>query len=211
MTLRSFDLSNRAEILKNDPLRDFFVWWREPITKARMRAFKTCVERATSEAPIQRFLEKHPMFLVLHLRGGHGRWVIPQKRLGSEYVTDFMIGEKHSGGHRWTAVELESPRARLFTKHGVPSKALNQGMQQIRDWRSWLQSNRDYAMHPRSMDGLGLTDISASPTGLLLIGRRSLLQPDDKKRRLQLEQDSNVRIQTYDWLIEWAGASVRAE
>jgi hypothetical protein len=35
---------------------------------------------------MQSYLSAHPELLIQHLGGGHGRWVIPQKRLGAEYL-----------------------------------------------------------------------------------------------------------------------------
>jgi hypothetical protein len=35
-----------------------------------------------------------------------------------------MIGDKDSTGHRWIAVELESPHAAMFTKSGNESANL---------------------------------------------------------------------------------------
>jgi hypothetical protein len=47
---------------------------------------------------LQRHLATNPLLLVQHLGGGGGRWMLSQKRLGSEYVPDFVIGERSSGG-----------------------------------------------------------------------------------------------------------------
>lgn len=41
---------------------------------------------------MQTFLAEHPHLLVQYMRYGHGRWVVPQQRLGAELVTDFVIG-----------------------------------------------------------------------------------------------------------------------
>ncbi len=75
-----------------------------------MAALRAAVDRATREEEIQAYLWDHPLMLVQHLGGGHGRWVIPKPRLGSEYIPDFIIGDRDSGGRRWIAVELEGPR-----------------------------------------------------------------------------------------------------
>src|SRR6266851_10069983 len=95
------------EYRRNDPLKDFFVWWDE-IHQDDVVRLREALDSASREEDIQQFLQDNPKFLIQHLGGGHGRWVIPKKRLG-EYVTDFMIGDKHSFGHEWQAVELESP------------------------------------------------------------------------------------------------------
>jgi hypothetical protein len=138
--------------------------------------------------------------LTPHLGAGHRQWVIPKQRLGAEYVPDFLVGDKDSMGVHWTAVELESPIARLFNKNGNPSQGLVQALRQIADWRTWLTNNRDYATRPLSQNGLGLRDIYGELPGLILIGRRQ--GGDVPARRRRLGRDYNIQIHSYDWLLE---------
>jgi hypothetical protein len=180
---------------------DSFAMW----DRARMSEVKDYVElleHSKNERPLQAFFYLHRHFLVEHLRGGHGRWAISQKRLGSEYVTDFMIGAAHSFGVDWVAVELESPRAALFTKSGDPSATLNHAIRQILNWRTWLTHNLSYATRPESEDGLGLSKLRPDVEGLVLIGRRSRLSDADNALRSQMSHDLNIAIHTYDYILD---------
>jgi len=188
------------EWLRTHDLREFFVWW-DQVTPGEKDELTSLLETADSERPIQAFLEKHPHVLIEHLGGGHGRWVIPQKRLGSEFIPDFVIGELSSIGYEWYLVELESPRAQMFTRAGHPTVELNRAINQIVSWRSWLTANRDYAARPRREQGLGLTDISPAPTGLILIGRRESEGETEALRR-QYTNDLRIAIHTYDFLVD---------
>lgn len=116
--------------LRKEQLGDYFVWW-DKISSGDVRNLNHAIESATCEEDIQKFLRDNPKFLIQHLGGGHGRWVIPKKKLGSEHVTDFLIGEKHSFGYEWQAVELESPLRQMFNKNGDPSRFLNHAIRQI--------------------------------------------------------------------------------
>lgn len=190
-----------AYALKDDPLSEALVWW-DDITDDDIAAYEAVLEAASDERPLQRHLAVNPMLLVQHLGGGHGRWVLSQKRLGSEYVTDFVISERSSSGFEWQFVELQSPKAKLFVPStGRMGPQLDEGLRQIQDWRRWLDNNRDYARRPRSRDGLGLVDASGSDPGLLVIGRATDLSDEDVQRRRQLDQQYNTRIHTYDWLV----------
>jgi hypothetical protein len=193
------------DIIRKDPLGEFFVWWLDFSTKD-ITAFKKCLARATREADLQKFLDAKPGLLAQQLGGGHGRWVIPQKRLGCEYVTDFMVGEKSSAGFEWYAVELESPMAKMFTKAGDPSRQLNHAIRQISDWRSWLERNQPYAARLRTEHGLGLTDISPRLPGLILIGRTSDIADSSNELRRQMMNELRIQIHSYDWLIGSNGA-----
>ena len=111
-----FKKRTREEVereIRSEPLGEFFVWWDE-ITEEQVQSFIDCVASAEREQEVQTFFEENPILLIQHLGGGHGRWVIPQKRLGAEYVPDFVIGERSSIGFEWQAVELERPTTRMF-------------------------------------------------------------------------------------------------
>ena len=61
---------------------------------------QTAIMTAADERPIQQFLQNHACLLTA-LLGGKDRYCIPQKRLGAEYVPDFIIGDVDSLGIRW--------------------------------------------------------------------------------------------------------------
>jgi len=178
----------------------FFVWW-DKVTLAEAAALRRAVENAESEHDIQSFLNENRSPLIQHLGGGHGRWVIPKKKLGAEYETDFVIGEKSSAGYEWMAVELESPTAHVFTKSGDFTAEANHAIRQITDWRVWLRSNISYAEKPRSDNGLGLLNIDPELPGLILMGRRNESRDRPDKRRY-LKSRLGIEIHSYDWLID---------
>jgi hypothetical protein len=53
-----------------------------------------------------------------------------------------------------------------------------------------------------------VTDITAHVPGIILMGRRRLVDPQTNERRRQMASDLNIQIHTYDHLVEaaWAGA-----
>ncbi|MEZ0579282.1 Shedu anti-phage system protein SduA domain-containing protein [Nocardioides sp. MH1] len=200
---------SRSYALEHDELARFAVPWLN-ITWEHINAYTEVLEFAETERPLQTHLAQYPLLLAQHLGGGHGRWVIPQKRLGAEYVPDFVIAEKHSGGFVWQFVELQSPQAKLFVpSSGRQSAQLDEGLRQILEWRRWLESNLDYARRPRSQHGLGLTEVGPRDKGLLIIGRERDLDDVDRQRRRQLSEVNSIAIHTYDWLAREAGARVR--
>lgn len=200
---------SRSAALLGDDLVDFLVWW-DDITRQDVDNYRRVLSAASDERPLQRHLARNPILLVQHLHGGHGRWVIPQKRLGSEYVTDFAIAEGSSSGNEWQFVELQSPKASLFVRSGRLSEQFDEGLRQIDEWRRWLAANRDYARRSRAAHGLGLDGASDRDKGLLIIGREDGLSDSDRERRRQLGDAHNVRIHTYDWLVREADARLNA-
>jgi Domain of unknown function (DUF4263) len=179
---------------------DLFVS-RDEITRDEITAYQSALDTSRDEADMQHSLEANPRMLIQHLTR-QCAWVIPQKRLGSEHVTDFVIAQEASGGLVWYAVELERPQAKMFNKNGDPSAVLNHALRQISDWRDWLSQNRDYAAKPLGRSGLGLIDIDPELEGLIIIGRDAEVdQRATASRRRRLERVNRVRIETYDWLL----------
>lgn len=159
------------------------------------------IETARDERPVQKFLQENPALLTLLVRGTDC-FVIPQKRLGAEYVPDFVVAFVDSAGIHWHLVELESPRARMFTKDGKSfGKECRKGINQLADWKQWLDDNVAYARKPQGENGLGLFDIRNDAPGIVLVGRRSTLTNKNEALRNQ-QQAANVMVHTYDWLIE---------
>lgn len=183
----------------------------DAITPQEVDAYDQALATAPDEAAMQRFLEVNPQLLIQHLGGGQGRWVIPKKRLGSEYETDFLIAEQDSTGLVWYAVELERPQAKLFNRNGDPSAPLTHALRQIADWRDWLSRNRDYAMRPREQSGLGLRDIEPELEGLVIMGREAETSPRTNQLRRRLSREHRIKIETFDWLSHNAKARLAAQ
>jgi len=187
---------------------DCVVSWDE-ITRPEAAAYERALAESRVEGDMQRFLESHPRMLTQHLSGDRLAWVIPQQRLGSEYVTDFLIAQRAAGRYSWCAVELERPQVKMFTKSGDPSRFLTHALRQIADWRTWLTRNLGYASQPLERSGLGLVDIEPDLVGMVIIGRDSEVPPGTADLRRTLCRVHNVRIETYDWLL--SAASDRLE
>ncbi|MFM0010986.1 Shedu anti-phage system protein SduA domain-containing protein [Paraburkholderia sediminicola] len=189
------------ELRARDPLRDFYSRW-DTVNDSDIDALREALDSAKREEDIQQFLQANPKYLIQHLGGGHGRWIIPKQRLGGQHVTDFMIGERDSMGFRWQAVELESPLAKMFTKSGNPSAHLTHAIRQIQDWRMWLTANQNYAARDRGEDGLGLTEIHPDVEGLIIMGRRATESDETRRLRRQIGRDAKIEIHTFDYLLE---------
>lgn len=116
----------------------------DQITSEESDSLQALLDTNPDEESMHRFFEDNPKFLVQVMTGGHGRYQLSKKRLGAEYVPDFLIAEGSSIGIEWYAVELESPSSKEHRSDGNPAQALNIAIAQIRDWRQWLMNNLDY-------------------------------------------------------------------
>lgn len=73
--------------------------------------------------------------------GHHGAFVFPEFQLGNSYQVDFLIVGKSSGGYEFVFVELEHPYKDIFLKDGHLGNAFRKGLNQITDWKRYLDQN----------------------------------------------------------------------
>jgi hypothetical protein len=102
-------------IAKRQELSEFLIATR--LSEADINELQHVISDANDERPIQQFLEQHPHLLSV-LVNGQERYCIPQKRLGAEYVPDFIVGSVDSLGIHWVLVELETPRSSIYLTDG---------------------------------------------------------------------------------------------
>jgi len=120
--------------------------------------------------------------------------VYSKVKLGSEYVTDFIIEKLASSGSESILVEIERANKSLFTKNGEPHSQLNHAIDQIRDWRIWIADNIEYAKRK-------VKSLSGDSKAMVIIGRNANLNSANKRKLKKLEKDGDMEILTYDDLI----------
>ena len=178
------------------------IWDR--LTPQHGNSLQELLEKSPQEAEMHSFLEAHPEYLVQVMGGGHGRYQLSKKRLGAEFIPDFLVAEMSSIGIEWHAVEIESPGVAAFRKDGLPAIGLNHAIGQIRDWRQWLMDNIDYARRPKEQNGIGLVGIDPRVPGLIIIGRRQEYPSRYNEFRRQMIDRERIVIHSYDWLVDVA-------
>lgn len=175
---------------------------REPAAE-NLADFEAVLGDASDERPIQRHLASFPVLLGPLVPPGGTYWCLDRPKLGAEYVPDFLLATITSVGFRWLAIELESPMAKALTKRGLPARKLAEALGQVRDWRVWLSENVSYARDER-----GLKDINGNCDAIVIIGRRSTLDPRRIKKYRALST-SGLTVMSYDRLGDTIRNSVR--
>ena len=184
-------------------LEPYSALW-DRITTEEATSLQELLNDNPDEAALHVFLDANLKFLIQVLGSGHGRYQLSKKRLGAEFVPDFLVAAMSSIDIEWHAVEIESPRASADRRDGLPAEALNHAIAQIRDWRKWLMDNIDYARRPREQNGLGLVGIDSRVPGLILIGRRHAYPERFNEFRRQMIDQERIVIHSYDWLVDVA-------
>ena len=156
--------------------------------------FERVLADAVDERSLQRFFASAPVLLGPLAPTGGSYWCLDRPRLGAEFIPDFLLASATSAGFRWKAIELECPTVKALTKAGLPARKLADALGQIRDWRTWLTDNVAYARQER-----GLKDIDGNCEAIVVIGRRSSLDPKQVKRYRALSTDG-IAVMSYDRL-----------
>jgi hypothetical protein len=201
--LARFQPVDQDDSYRDTPWPNNGVFWLN-VKVSQAKRLTAIVDAAPDESPIQAYLKDHPILLAQLLVGGHGRWVFPKPRFGSEHVPDFLLCEKHSGGYEWTLIELANPNFRALTMRGERTSKLTHEIQQVDDWRIWLRKNVQYAQQQ-----LGFVDLDCDFRGIVVIGRRDSQCPKYRERYRELTQD-RLTVMSYDRLLEWIRSSAVA-
>ena len=184
-------------------LEDYWVRPHLSVSPSQRAELSSLIRESDDEEELHQFLKRNPHILARMTSGHHGQWCLSKPTLGRQ-IPDFLVAGLDSAGMWWYGVELESPKHRMFTGQGDPTKELNHAIRQINNWRAWLRRNISYAQRRRSEGGLGLTDIDADLPCVIIIGRREN-DPENTRqlRQEMMKQDkAGLRIHHYDWLLE---------
>lgn len=142
-----------------------------------------------NEHALQRCLTKYPVFF-----GPSYRRVIPQHKLGDDYVADYAL--EHVDGSV-DVMEIEASTHRLYKKRdGDPTVPLVHAEQQVLNWLEWLDEYSPYAR--AKLPGV------RRASGLVVIGCRDRLRPGDAERLRwrNMMYSGRLTILTYDDLLD---------
>lgn len=148
------------------------------------------------EEKYQKYIHEHAGFFLAD------RWkknvIISKLRLGANCIPDFVIGiDARSKGFRYCLIEIKTPHTPPYIKKGDPSADLTHAMQQIRDWKAWLEKNTQEAQRIFPSDKFSLQNFEY----LIYIGNRKNSEEfvEDRNR---LAEENNIEIRSFDSLTD---------
>ncbi len=149
------------------------------------KKFEGLLETADREEELQVFLKENP--LVLNPTAEQ----IPKKKLGEDFITDFVLVTPSQQGPTYTLVEIEKVSHRVLIKDNSLSTQANHAIKQTLDWDVWLESNKAYFQN--KLPGF------ETPNYLVVIGRGNEMD-DTAKAYLRSYNRTwkNTELLTYD-------------
>jgi hypothetical protein len=157
----------------------------------KVEEFEALLTTATREEEAHQFLKANPSVLGLTSVIDP----ISKFRLGSDYVTDFVLDEIPYG---YVLVEIEKATTRLFKKSSPfeRTQELNHAIEQVEHWRAWVARNHSYIASK-------LRGISPTPLCWVIAGRSRDMNEEQKARLAQIneQQRGTYAVLTYDDLL----------
>lgn len=177
--------------------------WHD-FTTSVVDQFAEVVEQSGKvERSLQSFLEANPALVAAALlRGGHGRWVMREKRFGDAFRADFLAAEASSLGIEWHLIEIEPPVTRGVYKPQVGwYDRAARGIQQIREWRAYIDVHRESLWKPRTDWGGGLPRITSDAKGWVIVGREGDFVGQHQWIRDNLKKSENIEVRSWDFFV----------
>lgn len=147
--------------------------------------FNILLGESAKEEELQVFLKEYPFILNPMAE------VIPKKKLGEDFITDFVLILHSDQGATFVLVELEKASHPILTQDFALSSQTSHAIKQTRDWDVWLEKNKAYLQ----------TKLSGfeSPRYLIIIGRSTSLDEAAKAYLRSYNRDwKNIELLTYD-------------
>lgn len=190
--------------------------------------FETIIDlNDTNERTILKFINQYGNYHIIasilyqYNFGHHGAYVFREFKLGTSYVADYLIIGKSSGGYEFIFVELQKPKGNITKKDGTFGSDIRDGLDQIDDWKRWLDSNystlyenfkkyKNKNIHKLDNETRILTDefIKYDSTRMhfvVVAGRRSDFKANQEvtySLKRALKKERNINLIHYDNLVD---------
>lgn len=185
-------------------------WYRGIDFDKEADALKEVLDKSKKENDIQHYIKENKKWFIPaslfedYDFGHHEAYIAPEQELGSEYRVDYMLLGRNSIGHQIILVEFEDVNVDYrLQKSNMESEAVRKGLTQLRDWKRWMDDNRQYFMK-----SCGLMDISRNIPSwginyCLVVSRRNRMDRIANQMRGQSQHDTpGLHIVSYDRLVD---------
>ena len=185
-------------------------WYRKYDFKYEAEELLKILDDSRKENDIQSYIKDNQKWFIPasifkeYNFGHHEAFIVPEQALGAEYRADYMLLGRNSIGHQIVLIEFEDVNVDYkIQSANIESDSVRKGIAQIKDWKRWMDSNREYFMK-----SCGLSNVSRNiPTwGInycLVVSRRSRMDEIANQMRGQSQYEMPaLRIVTYDRLVD---------
>ena len=196
--------------MQSNNIIEFFPGWNKNINfDSEAQAFLDVLNSAKKENDVQRYIKNNQKWFIPasifknYDFGHHEAYIIPEQPLGTEYRADYMLVGRNSLGYHIVLVEFEDVNVDYKIKtSNSETEAVRKGFVQIRDWKRWIDENKDYFFRNSVLSDKSRNIPSWGIKYCLVVSRRNRMGDIENQMRRQAEIDQKVKIITYDRLVE---------
>lgn len=180
--------------------------------------FKDLLNNSASEREILNFINTRKAFYIIasifkgyHYDFGHHKaFAFKEFELPANYIVDYLLVGKNSGGYEFIFVELESPSGQITKKDGGFGATIKKGIKQVTDWDIWFEANYSslrlvYDKYlgnteelPREFHELDKSRIHY----VVIAGRRTDFNKKTYQLKRRLLKQNNILLLHYDNLLD---------
>lgn len=185
-------------------------WYRGIDFESEASDLLNALNNSKKENDIQRYIKDNEKWFVPasifkdYDFGHHEAYIVPEQALGAEYRVDYMLLGRNSIGHQIVLVEFEDVNVDYkIQSSNIESDSVRKGLAQIKDWKRWLDNNRNYFMDSCRLSNINRNIPSWGIHYCLVVGRRERMNDVSNQMRGQSEHDTpGLHIITYDRLVD---------
>lgn len=183
----------------------------------KLQLFKQLIDdKSISERDVLNFIKNESAYFLIGsilknytIYGHHDRYLFQEIMLPPNHQADFLAIGKNSQGYHFLFFELENPYGGITIKDGNFGNTLRKGINQVEDWRIWLEKNfsslrnvLDKYKKPNSTLPKEFYEFDSSRIEYVVIGGR---RDDFNEKTNRLKRDirkQGITILHYDNVIE---------
>jgi Domain of unknown function (DUF4263) len=172
--------------------------------------FKNILDKAENENQIQKYIKNNRKWFIPasiykeYNFGHHGAYLFPELSLGSEYVVDYALLGRSSDGYSIVLVEFEKANVPfILSSSNAEHESVRKGVTQIRDWKRWLDYNREYFLRSSGFSERGIDIPTSRIYYCLVVSRRNHMDSRAADLRSQICYEmNNIKIISFDRLVD---------
>lgn len=172
--------------------------------------FSNILSKSMSEQDFQRYIKENKKWFIPgsifldYNFGHHDAYLFPEQKLGTDYIADYMLLGKNSDGYSIVLVEFEDANTDFILKSSnTEAESVRKGITQIRDWKRWMDSNKDFFMKNCGLYSYGIDIPTSRIYYYLVVSRREYMDERATELRSQLIYEmQNLKIVSFDRLVD---------
>lgn len=179
---------------------------------------KTLFTQKLTERTVLNFINNNKAYYIVasivksfHYNfGHHGIYVFREFELANNFIVDYLLIGKNSGGYEFIFIELESPEGRITNSNGEFGTVIRKGIKQINDWDKWIEVNYSslrttYQRYLGKQHQLPSEFFELDKTRIhyvVIAGRRNNFTNKTYQLKRKLLKENNILLLHYDNLLD---------